>query len=264
MDIQVNNANKEVVKGIQLYTGVHTFNVVAVNPDMAALKALGYQPQQEPAYIKEGEEGQKIRIDFYLKAVNPDIRTKASYWLENKPRTNQAGDKTQFINKYGLTTWVKNKEDGSFGEPVATDRFSLEGVRPALIGEEDLHKFIHGIANIELGVNKCQLSNPETIVAGDIKQLIDVANMCKNNPVRLLVGVNDGKYQVVYTKYIGRVYEKNNMKFKNSLEGDYGAFKNADYQNDLNLRVYEAKLASPDTQDGGSSSAPNGGQALVF
>ena len=70
------NASTEVVQGggIQLYSGIANFNVIAVNPTMAELHALGINVKTEPNYALSTSFGDRTKVTFWVK--NEDLTTK--------------------------------------------------------------------------------------------------------------------------------------------------------------------------------------------
>lgn len=263
--IESNKSDKKVVNEKVLYTGLVNVNVVAVNPNQAELKAMGINAKEEVVYTtdvdaKEGVPAhKKTRLDFYISAVSPLIKTKLTLWLEDSPRVNKNGDKHEYINKVAQSTW------SPIGMEPTYDWFKKEGVRVAKIGEVTLHEFLSAWANVESNKN-CQLETIAKIAIGDVTELKGLVAGLKENLVKVLLGVNTSKdgnrYQTVYTKHFGRSYQGAGS-FVKALENQYGEFKDADYQNSLELKTYQFKLAEPDASpaaaNGQAAQAPAGG-----
>jgi hypothetical protein len=261
MSIAHNSSNEQVSTERKLYTGVTNFKVTAVNPTMDEMKALGMNPKNDPSYFTQVEgENKKLRIDLYIQAnkdtneLNAEIKTKISFWLENAVRTNKDGNKSQFINKKGQVAWPKGTE-----ETPTYEWYSKEGLRKAYIGEEFLIPFIQAWANVKQDDN-CGLDTITKIVEGDVTELKTLVEVLKSNAVRVLLGVKDGQYQSVYTKFFDRPYNRSLSKFQKALEGEYGAFKDCDYQDDLHLREYlggDMAGSAPTDMGATAGAAPN-------
>lgn len=231
MAVGSNDSNKQVVGA--LWTGIAAMKVVAINPTMDEMKAMGMNPQKEPEYKSTNDAGKtKLRIDFYLANTINKIRAKASIWMEAQERKSQGGA-SQFINAKGQVAFPKKGETS-----ISYDWFSQEGIRPAYIGEETLISFIKAWANVDSASN-CSFDTIAKIVEGDLTEIVALWKTIPNNEVRVLLGVKDGKYQDVYTKYFARFTQVSFEGWKNTLEGQYGEFKNADYQDDLHLKPYQ-------------------------
>ncbi|MFN7465286.1 MAG: hypothetical protein ACK53T_07870 [Planctomycetota bacterium] len=236
MPVGGNSSEKQVVGGV--YTGVTSVKVSVINPTKETLISMGINAQKEPQYLTEENGIKKLRLDFYLSHTTTNLSrvTKASFWLENKPRTNKDATKVQWVNKFGTFAWSTNETDAPNYE-----WFSKEGARPAFVGEEALVGFIKAWANVEQS-SQAILDNMAALFEGNIKELTDTHNALKNNTVRALLGAQDGKYQAVYTKFFQRSYQLSLDPWKKALEADYGDFK-ADYQNDLAFKPYVGSTA---------------------
>ena len=73
----------------------------------------------------------------------------------------------------------------------------------------------------------------EDITSGNnISELKSLVESLKDNEVRALVGVNDNKYQKVYTRVFGRIKPQRDDLFVKELNKEFGEFK-ADYDKTL-------------------------------
>ena len=240
MAIASNNSEKEVVGGGNaLYVGIAPVKVLAVNPTMAELHELGIMVKQEPNYKAMIGEVEKQKVTFWVQHDSPDIKTRVEFLLEDKTRVNRDGDKNQWINNSGKTAWS--------GEPASTvyDWYKSDGERKAYIGEDSLVEFIAAWANVSSG-DDCYLESIAEIAKGNVAELKQLATALAENRVRVLLGVKDGQYQNVYTKFFGRIKPKRDDLFVRSLNGDFGSF-NAEYNTDLSLQRYSPNVISPDT-----------------
>jgi hypothetical protein len=245
MAVGANNSNVQVINS--LWTGVVPMRIVAINPTQDEMKTMGMNAQKEPEYKTQVDAKDnvpahtKFRIDLYLQNDQNKIKAKLSIWLEATPRVSQKGS-NQYINNKGQYAYPKKGET-----QINYDWFSKDGLREAYIGEDTLIDFTKAWLNVDFNSN-CSYDTIAKMVEGDISELVSYWKQFKGNEVRVLLGVveKDNKhYQAVYSKYFGRYTQLNFDGFRTSLEGEYGAFKGADYQDDLHLRPYEGKAEAP-------------------
>ena len=209
MAFNANDGNKQVVAAGTKWTGLCNMTVDLVNPNMATLKAMRMNPQKEPEYTTVNDERiSKTRLDFYLRHSGHKIFAKLALWIEGKERLNKAGDKKEWINKFGTTAWTT----GALDEVPEYTWFSKEGVRPSLVGEGMLIKFCKALANIA-PEGEAMFANPMLIAEGKLDELNGLLGSVKQNEVKVLLGVNnvtkDGKaaqYQAVYNQFFDRAY----------------------------------------------------------
>lgn len=273
--MQFNSSEKEVVSLNKTYTGKLIAKVIAINPTLQELKALGINYKEEINYTTETTveaETERIinkykatRIDVWIKGDPSDnavlkepIITKVSFWLEARPWESKSA-KVQWLNKFGQTSWVPKGIDISEFETPSF--FKKEGTKIAMRGEENLLNWLRVYGNIDSDA-VCSLNDAKLIAEGNVSELHGYHQQLAENKAVYLLGVNTNGYQVVYNQRFGRTYEKNNAGWIKSLEGQYSQFK-ADYQNDLTLKEYEGSLSSPDSTNnsGGTEST---GEKLLF
>ena len=236
MAIQSNASTEEVVGGIKTFSGLTNVKVIAVNPTMAELHAMDINVKSEPNYDVSFSDTDYKKIVFWLQ--NSDGAFRLEVLVNNSHRTSQSG-KFQWINAIGQSTWSED-------EP-AYDWWKPEGQRKAYVGEETLINFVKAWANVAAGDN-VYFDTMDKIANGDVTEIRTLAKALATNEVRVLIGVKDGKYQQVYTKYFGRVKPQRDDLFIKALNDDYGQF-NADFNADLKwgVHVSTAGLVTPDT-----------------
>lgn len=128
-----------------LLVGVGEVEVIAFNPDKQELMELlkvsddNIDKFKDPEYLEtkdiDGESIKTLRIDAYIKnKVNEKI-DKIAFFLQNKERKNKNGDKYQFIDNVGTTTWATD-------EKALPEWFKKRDFRIAKIGEEELYNFM--------------------------------------------------------------------------------------------------------------------------
>jgi hypothetical protein len=242
MAINANNSNEEVASGggIPLYVGIAPMQVVAINPSLAELNAIGINAQVEPQYTDVSIGGDTYnKLTFWIKCLEPAFTTRFDVLVKPEFRLAKSGKK-QWCNSVGQFAFA----DGKASE--AYEWFKSDGERQAYVGEETLMSFIKAYANVANG-DECAFETIDRIMAGDVAEIKQLVNALSDNRVRLLLGVKDGKYQQVYTKHFGRLKPFRKDLFVKELNGDYGAF-NAEYNSTLELEKYVPGLITPDPE----------------
>ena len=240
MAIKSNNSSEEVMSSIKSYSGISNFNVLAVNPNMQELHAIDIMVKQEPEYFLELNGEDYFKVVFWVK--NDDLTTRLEILMQNKERTSKTG-KFQWLNAIGQSTW-------SEGIPAYEWWKQPDTSRKAFGGEETLINFVKAWANVAPGDN-VYFDTINEIVKGNVTELKSLVTALKNNQVRLLVGVKDGKYQQVYTKMFGRIKPQRDDLFVKALNDEYGAF-NAEFNTDLQWGEFKPVLSvvTPDNDNG--------------
>jgi hypothetical protein len=245
MAIQSNSSEVQVAGGgVPLFTGIAPVSVIAVNPNLAELNALGVQMKTEPNYtgIQLGESV-KNKIVFWVKNNERNFSTRLEILVGAEHRPISKTGKFQITNKFGQVTWAEKPEQ-------APDWFKTEGIRRTYPGEETLINFIKAWANIP-NDGECAFDTIDDIVKGNVAELKALMVSLVDNKVRVMLGVKDGKYQQVYTRCFGRLKPARTDVFVRSLNDEYGTF-NAEYNADLLLQSYSPEVVTPTAE----SSAP--------
>jgi len=239
MAIKSNQSTEEVVGGgIQLYSGLSNFNVIAVNPTLDELHELGIMLKSEPNYYVEFSGKEYFKLTFWIK--NEDLTTRFEILMNAEPRVSQSG-KNQWINNAGQSTWSNNAP--------TYDWWKTEGSRHAFTGEETLINFAKAWANVANG-DDVYFESINKIVKGDVAEVKALAKVLSGNQIRLLIGVKDGKYQSVYTKVFGRIKPERDDLFVKNLNDEYGTF-NAEFDTTLAWGPFSPQLSlvTPDAED---------------
>jgi len=254
----------------KLFTGVENFKVVAVNPSKAELEVIyGRELNYDPEYtgtttVSDGDgerEVNQIRLDFYLtnEDVNNPINTKASFYVADTHHKSQTG-KVKVINDYGRTTWLTKEDVASGDAPANMQWYSMQGVKVAKRGEEEVIDFLVNLLNLPFDLSKvddksdayAKISKEEwkAIFSGDVKIFRDVI-ASTNNKIGVVLGVktkaDGGQMQTIFSRKTLRQYSlhsKKADKFKwvlkdiNDAKAN-GAFGNVEFgPDDLTLREY--------------------------
>lgn len=239
MAIKSNQSTDEVVGGgIQLYSGLSNFNVIAVNPTLDELHELGIMLKSEPNYYVEFSGKEYFKLTFWIK--NEDLTTRFEILMNAEPRVSQSG-KHQWLNNAGQSTWSNNAP--------TYDWWKTEGSRHAFTGEETLINFAKAWANVANG-DDVYFESIDKIVKGDVAEVKALAKVLSGNQIRLLIGVKDGKYQSVYTKVFGRIKPERDDLFVKNLNDEYGTF-NAEFDTTLAWGPFSPQLSlvTPDAED---------------
>ena len=243
MAIESNNSEEVVAGGgYQLYTGIAAVSVVAVNPSLSELQAIGINAKEDPKYNVEinGEEYNKIV--FYLRHDDPNLTVRFDILAKPEHRVSKNG-KAMWVNNIGQMTW---SEDA----PVYDWWKNSDSSRKAYVGEDTLVNFTKAWANVANG-GKISFDTIDAIMKGDVKELKELVKALSANKLRVLIGVKDEKYQVVYNRHFGRLKPANDMLFVKALNEDYGSF-NAEYSTDLKFGVYSPSMIVADTKEAAS------------
>ena len=226
-----NKATDSTVKDFKYYMGVIPYNVVAVNPSLNELKALGIdylteEPQYQSSQEFDGKVIKNAIVDFWVKSLsNPEfpemeILTKIQFRINHEVYVGTNSGKTQFINKYGRTAWAMTVADLD-----ANKYYENVGSRPAHNGEEDLHKFLFAWLNMTYDpktkvFDDC-LINVDAVIAGNFSELKSIVAGSKEYIVKLLTGVQvtekDGKIRYYQTVY-NQMFLKHNQTSTNRLQ----------------------------------------------
>ena len=239
MAIKSNSSEQEVSGGgIKLYSGLSNFNVIAINPTMTELHALGINVKSEPNYYVEFSGEEYFKLTFWVK--NEDLTTRMEILMQNKAKTSKTG-KYQWLNTIGQDTW-------SLDVPTYDWYKNPETARKAFTGEHTLINFVKAWANVAYG-DEVVFETIDKIVKGDVTELKALVTMLASNQVRLLVGVKDGKYQNIYLHNFGRVKPQRDDLFVKSLNDEYKSF-NAEFNTDLQWGTFTPQLAvvTPDEE----------------
>lgn len=218
--------SKEAGEGsFKRYVGLGSSYVLAVNPNKKKLDELrGFESQNEPEYVKDGDNGKEAHINFVVK-TDPntcngiEMTNLAMFTLRQRPAYNRDETKVQVLDDYGNHTWVNTetaKAGAALPENLAIDHNKY---RMACDGECDLIDFLKKYLNVPNSLNyvngswflsdnaaegEFRLEHVKDFFKGDFKELNEALAFQPNNKVKLLYGVrttDEGKqYQTVCTR----------------------------------------------------------------
>lgn len=248
MAINVNNKSQSIER--KLYTGLTFVNWVAINPTLDELKVLlgTDKLDKEPEYLSTNDNGNKrVQLDFWLK--NDKVTTKMTLWLENESFKSEKG-KTLFLNNVGQVTWSDSLEilEGNDKMKWFT-KFSP--IKECKRGVNQLMDFIITLGNLDTNSDDAEVSldKVDNLFNGDYSELKELLKGFESSKVGVLLGVKDGKYQVVWTNSYKNTFVKDGKNFSKqqleALQGEY-AWKQ-DFS--LEFKEYVPNLSTEDTLD---------------
>lgn len=140
MSTSVGGKRREVLEDFGKKVGLFECKVIAINPDAEAFKNVLNIDLPEDSklteYLGTSRDGNtSVRIDFWLEAIKDKAKYRVSFFLEDKPRMNKDGNKTQYINNVGTCSWAVDPND-------LPAWFTARDYRVAYSGEEELYIFI--------------------------------------------------------------------------------------------------------------------------
>lgn len=259
MAFKGNEGQVVVNRELKLWVGIAPMSVLAVNPSLDELQTnLGINFQNELQYITdkvdENTQAQyrNIRLDFWLGNEQLGIKTKVSFFIDDRDNLNKAGTTKEYINAFGRTVkaQVTNPDFSGF------KWFQQVGVRPSKPGEDDLIRFIRAFLNIG-PKDEAVIEDWKSIFNGDISEIKKlVAHYGKTNTLKVMLMVTnkDGKYfQSVYPGYFAvwnstslkawkdhiEKYDSTNDRYWNKPKGEYS------YQ----LKEFIIPVADPQPSD---------------
>lgn len=238
-------AGEGIVK--KIFTGVENFKVVAINPNHQQLIDMYGERAKEPTYTGKAETGEaQIMINFFLDNMAEEgeesIKTRLTFFVVNKERITNAGDKKEFINVYGQSAWLPL--DGTV--PANMSWFDTEGMRPAYNGEVNVIQTLRNLLNLPSKANadnpaeaKSQFSQADwqAMFGGNFSVLQGVAAQTENK-LGVLLGAKttgEGKvYQDTFNRSTLRQYSKASGRFnylRDEVENSQnnGAYPNTDF-----------------------------------
>lgn len=245
MAIKANSSEEQVAgAGGKLYTGIAAMKVLAVNPNLVALQAIGVMFQKEPNYVVDfGKgDGPVQKIVFWL--GNDEVKVPCEFLVNSGPWKSSTG-KVKWYNRTGENTWAPMLPDGTIDKSNLPDWYKepeTSYVMPR--GMDMVTEFVRAWANVASG-DEIFLESIDAIAKGNVSELRHLMSVLSGNSVNVLVYVRDGKYQAVYTRHFGRIKPLRTDLFIKALNEDYGAIK-GDYT--LEWTEYTGSATAPDAK----------------
>lgn len=230
----------------KVYTGLADVKVIAVNPTKDELNALGVNIQSEPNYVDKSEEGNdKCRIDFWLHEEKLNIKTKVSFFIENKLNVVSQAGNMQFINDLGQSAWGKSIEEVKTDERY-TKWLKHINLRPAIPGEVNLIEFIK--AWLSIGRDAvAKIDNVVSLAKGDMSELKPLVKQYSDRKVQVLLGTREG-YQAVFSRYFSRAGNRKLEYWIKNLDGSQFNYQNSFQLQELSIQGVEGATSTDEPE----------------
>lgn len=198
--------------GFKRYVGIGSSYVLAVNPDKKKRdELLGYESQEEPKYVVEGENGKEAKVTFIVR-TDPEascnngieLTIPVVYTIRNTPVYNNDKSLVQVIDKYGNSSWA-NTEDVKAKKTLPGNlKIDHNNYRMAAYGEADLIAFLkqylcvpgsldykdgEWVISDSADEGKFEFGNMKNFFNGDFSEVKQAIGMQPHNKVKLLYGV---------------------------------------------------------------------------
>lgn len=240
--------NVDSSKKVTIYTGLCDVKVVAINPTKEELNKFGVNIKEEPNYTSKNEDGQdKCRVDFWLHEEKHDIKTKVSFFIENKISIAATSGNMEFINDFGQSTWAKSVEDL---QEEKYKWFNNTTARPAIVGETGLISFIKSWLSIG-NKEEAKIDEIVALAKGNMSEIKPLIKQFPNKKVQVLL-YEKGGYQSVYNRCFGVAGNTKLDYWKNKIEGS-----NINYQKSFQLKELSIEFAEAQISDEEETSASN-------
>jgi hypothetical protein len=251
-------------KAYNLYTGITNLEVVAFNPTLVELQVFNPNAKQEPVYSQQDMHF----ADFYLQ--NVDLNTRVRFILKKSIRKSQTG-KTLFINDRGQSVYSESAEYIKTTYPW----FSLDGLREAYEGEDELMNFIRAWLSIKVTKPSglCKFKDREAIFNGnftELRQTFDLQRLSPKGSIRevrsaLMVTTKETengikRYQNVFTRHFEQSWMTGFQGWEKKLFNDGSPTYSGDMQDSMDYKLYVA----PTETVGETSPAQSSAAALPF
>lgn len=204
MAVKGNSSDVIITKSFKTIYGIAPFKVVAINPTMDQLIALGVNAQKEPDYLAND----RVRVEFWLQSQLPKVKVEgADKSLEELGIENQIvqklsifiSDKNKGKADGSTTTWTNNLGQiagtPAGGTPQAS-WWKTTGQHIAKEGEIEILKFLRAWVNAG-STDEVSIDDWAALLKGNVKELRDILMTFKDNIVRSMIEVRtskDGKF----------------------------------------------------------------------
>lgn len=151
--------------------GLFEAKVIAINPSMEEYKdKLNIELKEDSKaveYLGKSQDGNTtLRVDVWLEEVKNQEKFKVTFFLENKERENKDGNKKQYINSIGTTSWADDANN-------LPQWFAARDYRVAYVGEDDLYNFLRTwLGNLDYRDAETTLNlDWQKLMKGNVKDL---------------------------------------------------------------------------------------------
>lgn len=261
-----NESTEAVESSFPRFVGVSSIKVLAINPNNAKLRSLGWnvpEDASEPEYTTVNEKGEKqaririmaqamdhpsepiIPLDFW---VRPELQLSAEREGEDR--------KCKVIDSYGRTAWVTKDQMKAHAIPEYANGPAniAPDYKPCHRGEESLVLFVmkylnmtpyetfsNGIWQKAEKPGRFTIDNWDALCKGNIKEIAEAIAVKPDNRCKVIFGVRKTDDNKTYQTFYPNLFLYNNAKC--NVNGNYAyAQKELDrfYKNSSSNNVYEA------------------------
>ena len=250
------------------YVGVSSIKILAINPDTAKLKSLGWNiadDADEPKYVTVNEHGEKSsRIRFMVKILDLDSAPiiPMDFWVRDEPQLSaeKPGEerKCKVIDSYGRTAMVTKEE--LKGHKIPQWSNGPASISPDYKichrGEDSLVQFLMKWLNMtpyevfrdgswvkSEKPGRLTIDNWKALCEGDIKEVAEAISIKPDNRCKVIFGVNKTDDNKTYQAFYPNFFMANGARC--NLNGLYpNAQKILDkyYKNSNTSNIYEASV----------------------
>lgn len=217
----------------KLFQGICIMYVEAISPSKEEFDLMGIKLEKEPVY--RGEKN--LRIDFWLKNDEHDIRVKLPIWVSLNLSEPTKENKVSVINQHGQTGLIPgdNFRHGNLPDNFK-DWFKLPYIQ-AKEGERELRDFVSSWTN-QTKEKAIVTINFVEICKGNLKSLFDIVGSERDTAVKVFLGVREGKYQAAYRNVFAKWQSdvKVHKAASSDKNTDFGIVNN--YLEEVKLREY--------------------------
>lgn len=241
------NASKQPTEYVEVpkYVGVASIKIVAVNPNNAKLRSLGWQVPEgadEPKYIVEktlddGTIRKSTRIRFMAQIQDFDDKpiVALDFWIRPNVWLNKDGSKCQIIDTYGRTAWATKEElkNNAIPQYASGPAKIAKPYKPSHPGEERLVRFLmkylvctpfesydENSGKYVKNANPGQLTIDDwkALCDGNVREIVGYLATRPDNLLKVILGVSQTEDNKVYQTFIDDVFIGNGASPKN---GEY-------------------------------------------
>lgn len=236
---------------IRVYAGVASVKVLAVNPDNAKLRSLGFnikEDAEEPKYVKvakdaDGNEHAVTTVRMMCQIQNMDDMPVISlnFPIRASVRLNRDGSKCQVIDRYGNTAWGTRDEVQAGKIPVYPSGKPADidpDYRPCHFGEEDLIRFLmrylciapykvmdrrtgEFVRNADAGC--LTIDDWQRLAGGDVSEIKSMLALLPDNKLKVILGARRADDNRVWQSFCRDNYLSN--RSSPGMDGVYQAAK---------------------------------------
>lgn len=242
----IKGKQREKTGSFTKHVGMMEADVVAINPTAEWLAENGIEVKEDSKtteYFGEREGNLTVRISVWLRTKDGELYN-TNFFLENKDKINQKGDKIQYVNTACVTSWCPLGTDGKGAEDLLHEWFTGRDFKVAIQGEEELYNFLRNWFNFDWrdAENAVELDRKK-LFKGNVREISEWIGKPETQTVCCSVEVKtvekDGEvteYQNVNNRFFLPGWC---MKFFRTKKFDEGAIEQLRKKERKNLKNFE-------------------------